>query len=341
MAATKPYRLIATEEAFAIPEQIEMLRSISNWATPNPDVDQWRRYFIKSPWTEQLIRRLLDLDGERLDIMNRDGVDMHVLSITAPGMQLFVPDVAAEMATLANDRLAQVVGRNPTRFAGLGCFAPQDPARAAREVDRAIKTLKLNGLIVNSHTNGEYLDQPKYWPILEAIEASGAPLYLHPRNLPYPASNLLEGEIDLHGAVWGFQMETGLHAMRLIANGIFDRFPKLKVVLGHMGEAIPFWLYRIDYIYSGRARMKPAPAKRLPSEYFKDNFMITTSGVNVHPTLQYCHTVLGADNIMFAIDYPYQDSDEAVEFITSVPLPEADMQKITHLNAERVFGIAR
>jgi 5-carboxyvanillate decarboxylase len=331
------YRLVATEEAFATPEQVEAFRHMGATQWNDPDVVMWRGFLSNAP----LLGRLLDLEHERLSIMDQAGVDMHVLSLTSPGVQMLDAAAGTALATSANDRLAEVIQKHPTRFAGLASFAPQDPNRAAKEIERAIGKLKLNGLIVNSHTNGEYLDDPKFYPIFEAAVAQNAAIYIHPRNLPQHADDILQGTLNLDGAIWGFQAETGLHAMRLIVAGVFDRYPNLKIVLGHMGEAVPYWLYRIDYMYnvytSRRTNIKKI--QRKPSEYVKDNFLITTSGVNFHPTLKYCHEVLGPENIMFAIDYPYQESMEAAHFMQTAPLPLDDMEKITHGNAERVFHI--
>ncbi len=339
---SRKYRLVATEEAFATPEQVEFFRKAKETTWNDPDVELWR-YFLE---TEILMRRLLDVDHERISIMDQAGVDMHVLSLTSPGVQCLDADAGTALASLANDQLAETIKRHPSRYAGLASFAPQDPARAAKEIDRAINKLKLNGLIVNSSTNSEYFDNRKFWPILEAVASTGAALYIHPRNLPEPAAELLKADVNLWAAIWGFQMETGLHAMRMIISGVFDEFPNLKIVLGHMGEAVPYWLYRIDYMYLHAAAggvYKSASGRRLkrkPSEYVKDNFLITTSGMNTHPVLQYCHSVLGPDNIMFAIDYPYQESVEAATFMNTAPLSERDVEKIAHANAERVFRIA-
>lgn len=335
----RKYRLIATEEAFSIPEQTDEFRKAASLSYSNPDLDMWRSFLAPASDAPPLLRRLLDLDEERIHIMDKCGVDMHVLSLTSPGVQIFNADTAARLATLANDRLAEIIKQHPTRFAGLASFAPQDPKTAAREIDRAINKLKLNGLVVNSHTNGEYLDNPKYWPIFEAATAVDAAIYIHPRNMPDPCTFMIRADVDLSGAIWGFQMETGLHAMRLIISGVFDRFPLLKIVLGHMGEALPYWLYRIDYMYQAYTRGQ-GKLKKTPSQYIKDNFLITTSGMNTHPVLKYCHEVLGPDNIMFAIDYPYQESMEAANFMNSAPLPAADCEKIAHGNAERVFHIS-
>jgi 5-carboxyvanillate decarboxylase len=339
VAPARKYRLVATEEAFAIPEQIEAIRRVTRLLNSNADLEMWRGFLSPPAGAPPLLRRLLDLDGERIEIMDQAGVEMHLLSLTSPGVQIFETDLAKEIAVTANDRLAAIVRKHPARFAGLASFAPQDPAAAAKEIDRAMNTLKLNGVIVNSHTNGEYLDDRKFWPIFEAAAASNAAVYIHPRNMPDPCSFMVRADVSLAGPMWGFQMETGVHAMRLIVSGVFDQFPTLKIVLGHMGEALPYWLYRIDYFYKvhtgGHGKLKYKP-----SEYVKNNILITTSGMNTHPVLQYCHQVLGPDNIMFAIDYPFQETMESATFMTSAPLPAADLEKIAHGNAERVFRIA-
>lgn len=331
-------RLIATEEAFTIPEQADEFHRVAALAYSNPDLDMWRSFLVPDSGAPPLLRRLHDLEGERIEIMDRSGVDMHVLSLTSPGVQMFDADTAASLAATANDRLAEVIKKHPTRFAGLASFAPQDPKRAAREIDRAINRLKLNGLIVNSHTNGEYLDDRKYWPIFEAATAARAAIYIHPRNMPDPCSFMLNADVNLAGAIWGFQMETGLHAMRLIVGGVFDQFPDLQIVLGHMGEALPYWLYRIDYMYRAYTRGQ-GKLKKMPSQYLKDNFFITTSGMNTHAVLKYCVEVLGSDRIMFAIDYPYQESEESADFMNSAPVPQEDCEKIAHGNAEKLFHI--
>jgi predicted TIM-barrel fold metal-dependent hydrolase len=339
---TRKYHLIATEEAFATEAQFEGYRRLLKSPWNDPDLGLWKIVFEK---VVKIADRCLDLDRERLQIMDANGVDMHVLSLTSPGVQQFDADTATALAADANDQLAAMVKRHPTRFAGLASFAPQDPARAAKEIDRAINKLGLHGLIVNSHTNSEYLDNHKFWPIFEAAVACNAAVYIHPRNPPAVVAEFLKAEVNLWNAIWGFQQETGLHAMRLIVSGIFDEFPKLKIVLGHMGEALPYWRYRMDFMYkvasgiyntSGTGR---PPLKRAPSEYLQNNFLITTSGMNDHAVLKYCDEVLGPDNIMYAIDYPWQGTEEAVRFINSAPLPPAHMEKITHGNAERAFHI--
>jgi len=284
-----------------------------------------------------VLPRLLDIDAGRLADMDANGVDMHLLSLTMPGVQMFDRDTAVALARLANDRLSEAVRRHPTRLAGLASFAPQDPRAAVQEMERAINTLKLNGFIVNSHTQNTYLDDPSNWPILEAAEALEAPLYIHPR-APSDGMAAPFRDYRLEGAIWGYGIETGTHVMRLMLSGVLDRFPRLRVVIGHMGEALPFWLWRLDFMASpgSRANLKN---QLKPSEYFQRNIAITTSGVEDPLALRFCIDKIGIDHIMWAIDYPYQPSAPAVAFLESAPLSDEERAQIAHRNAERIFRI--
>jgi 5-carboxyvanillate decarboxylase len=338
-AKKKSYRRIATEEAFSIPEQMDAQRKlVAETEEYDPDLFLWK---IQTDPSGPVHNKLIDLYDLRLRTMDEYDVDMHVLGLTSTGVQMMDPDKGTAVATIANDRLHDAVQKYPDRFAGLGTFAPQDPARAVKEIERVMTKLKLNGLIINSHTNGEYLSERKYWPILEAIEGLNAPLYIHPRS-PIPLMAKAYRTDHLEHAIWGYAAETGLHGLRLITGAIFDQFPKLQIVLGHMGEGIPYWFYRLDFMH-GRVRIgfdRPK-LKLTPSEYFKRNFYITTSGMNWEPTLKYCIEVMGADRIMWAIDYPYQDHPDAVEFMDAARISEKDKHKIYHENAERVFKIKK
>jgi 5-carboxyvanillate decarboxylase len=327
-------RRIATEEAWSFPEHVDRLSALAQSSWDNLDVINIGPGGIGVK--TDLGRRLVDID-ERLRTMDQLGVDMHVLSLTSPGVQAFNADIGAAIATEANDRLAEIVARYPTRFAGLASFAPQDPKRAAIEMDRAVGRLKLNGFIVNSHTNNEYLDDPKYWPVLEAAEALGAPIYIHPRCPADSMAGPFRG-IRMQAAIWGYQAETGTHAMRLILSGVLDRFPKLQIVLGHMGENIPFHLWRSDHWFNRRPQSYAS--KLPPSEVFRRNFVITTSGVEHGPALKYAIEVLGADKVLWAIDYPYEAMPPSVDFMNRVDIPEDVRAKVFHLNAERAFRIA-
>ncbi len=335
----KNYRRIATEEAFSIPEQMEAQRELVGSAKEyDPDLFLWN---IQTDPKGPVHNKLLDLFDMRLQEMDKYGVDVHLLALTSTGVQMMDADRAAEVATIGNDRLHDAIQRHPDRFAGLATIPVQDPPRAIKEIDRAITRLKLNGIMINSHTNGEYLSERKYWPILEAIEGHKVPLYIHPRS-PIPLMAKAYRTDHLEHAIWGYQAETGLHALRIITGGVLDQFPKLQIVLGHMGEGIPYWLYRLDFMH-GRVRIgfdRPK-LKLTPSEYVKRNYFITTSGMNWDPTLRFCIEVLGADRIMWAIDYPYQDHVDAVEFMDAAEISGKDKQKIYHENAERVFKLRR
>lgn len=291
-----------------------------------------------TPLNAPLHQRLLDVGPDRIAQMDRDGIDLAVLSLTSPGVQVFEADLATALAAEANDELAAAVRRYPERLAGLAAVAPQDPQRAAREIERARRELGLVGVIINSHTHGEYLDLPKFAPLLTAAEYERMPIYLHPRE-PGPGLIGPHKDYGLYFATWGFAVETSLHAMRLIMSGTFDRFPKLKVILGHMGEGIPFWLQRIDNRYQLQVRIGAVkPLKRLPSEYFLENFVITTAGVTSNPALRLALEVLGPDRVMFAADYPYEDPAEAVHFIEQADIDEITRAKLFEGNAAALFG---
>jgi 2,3-dihydroxybenzoate decarboxylase/5-carboxyvanillate decarboxylase len=333
-------RKIAVEEAFSLPEVARELQEVARAHGDSADLPLLRGIYDAAPGSGgmHVLEALLDIENNRLREMDECGVDMHVLSLTSPGVQMFDADTACELATLANDRLAEVIARHPNRFAGLAAFAPQAPKRAVREMERAIRSLKLNGFILNSHTHSEYLDDPKYWPILEAAESLDACIYLHPR----AASDGLKAPLCDYGmeVMWGFGVEVGTHVVRMMACGLLDRFPKLTICIGHMGEAVPFWIWRINYLNGVSQKSLRAPKTKLTmEEYLKRNFVITTSGVEDHLALEYSVKRLGVQRVLWAIDYPYQPTAPAVKFMDSAPLSEADRALVYGGNAERIFRI--
>ncbi len=331
-------RKIAVEEAFITPE----IKSAWEQYLRGPDVEPGFAKMggaLLGPAGAPLFERLLDLGAGRLAHMDEVGIDMQVLSLTSPGIQLFDADLATRLAAHSNDVVSEAVRAHPTRFSALTAVAPQDPAAAAREIERGARQLGMRGIIVNSHTRGRYLDQPEAWPILEAAEALDMPIYLHPRE---PAPEMVAPYLDygLYFASWGFSAETGLHAMRLILSGVLDRFPKLKIVLGHMGEGIPYYLQRIDNRHALQLKLGISPriAKK-PSEYFRENFWVTTAGVTSLPTLRLCLDVLGSERVLFAADYPYEDDGEAARFIETAPLTADEREKVVSGNAGRLFKL--
>lgn len=347
-------RLVATEEAFTTKEHADALRALGQTDIDDLDVDVMRFFTSSHHHAREVMGQLLDLDEERLGSMDDAAIDVAVLSLVSPGVQVFDRDTAVGLAASTNDELAEAVRQHPERLAGLASFAPQDPVAAVREIERAITKLGLHGLVVNSHTEGLYLDDPRFWPILEAAAALDAPIYIHPRNPPtafrqaftssapavgaHPAVTGVGGRHKLTEVMWGFHAETSLHAARLIVSGVFDRFPNLKIVLGHLGEGLPFLLFRMDWA----ARLGYA-LQRKPSEYFQDHFWVTTSGLFESPVaqhaLQHCHASLGADRILFAADHPFAQAPEVTRALSAAALPDADLEKIAWRNAVELFRL--
>jgi 5-carboxyvanillate decarboxylase len=274
--------------------------------------------------------------------MDAAGIARQVISLTCPGTQILDRDRAVAMATLANDQLGEACRRHPDRFSGLTAVAPQDPEVAAAEIGRGVHDLGFKGVIINSHTQGEYLDNPKFWPILEAAEALDTPVYLHPNTPPKSMIGpLLEAGLD--SAIYGFAVETGMHLLRIITAGLFDRFPRLRMVVGHLGEALPFWLYRLDFMHAAQVAAgryeSMKPIQRRPSDYLRSNVWVTTSGMPWAPAIMFCREVLGADRVMYAMDYPYQYVPEEVTMQDRLPLDAAAKRAFFQGIAEEVFGL--
>ncbi|MGH3301260.1 MAG: amidohydrolase family protein [Streptosporangiaceae bacterium] len=344
-AAGRQYLRIATEEAFAPPELITTWRAmIENGSYDDPGFISLVGFYTAGT-TERskfVFDRLQDLGEERLADMDAAGIDHQVVSLTAPGTQVLSRADGVAMATLANDRLAEACRRHPDRLSGLTAIAPQDPDAAAREIERGRDKLGFNGVIVNAHTGGEYLDDRKFWPIFEAAEALDTPIYLHPSTPPRTMIGpLLEAGLD--GAIYGFAVDTGMHVLRIITAGVFDRFPALRLVVGHLGEALPFWLYRLDYMHAATVRAQRyesmKPIRRKPSEYLRDNVWVTTSGMAWAPAIMFCRDVLGADRVLYAMDYPYEYAPAEVTAHENLPLTTAEKADLFQHNAERVFGL--
>ena len=287
------------------------------------------------------MERITDLGARRLADMDASGIAQQIVLLTAPGVQVFDAATGTSLARDANDELSEKTKRHPARYAALAAIAPQDPRGAVQELQRAIG-LGFKGVVVNSHTQGSYLDEPKYWEIFEAAAALDVPLYIHP-NTPPPAMIGPFLPRGLDGAIYGFAVETGLHLMRIILAGVFDRFPKLRIVVGHLGEGLPFWLFRLDFMHASMVRANRyegvKPLKKKPSEYLKENVWVTTSGMQWAPAIQFCQQVLGMDRVLYAMDYPYQFVPEEVKVTDELPISEADRKKLYQTNAEKVFRL--
>ena len=321
---------IGLEEHFAIPETL----------------NDSKGFLGDHVWPE-LEKRLLDLQDYRLAQMDAHGMQMMILSLNAPAVQaVFEIKRASEIARRANDMLAEAVAKRPKRFQGFAALAMQDPEGATRELVRCVKELGFRGALVNGFSQVNqpnsmvYLDDPRYRDFWAECEKLDAPFYLHPRNPLPSAAQIYEGHPWLLGPTWAFGQETAVHALRLMASGLFDRHPKLKIVLGHMGEGLPFSIWRVDNRNAWTKAPPRYPAKRRLGEYFRDNFYLTTSG-NFHtPTLIDAILEVGADRIMFSTDWPFENVDHAAIWFDAATISETDRLKIGRTNAERLFKLA-
>jgi predicted TIM-barrel fold metal-dependent hydrolase len=338
-----PYKRIATEEAWNIPEILEaQVRLLESPDAPNDTSLRMAGMFSK---LTSLQEQLMNIGAQRLERMDELGIDKQLLLLTSPGVQVLEPAEGTALARLANDRLAETCRQYPDRFAGLTVFAPQDVKGAVAEIERGMKSLGLNGAVINSHFRGRYLDELPYWPILEALEANDAALYIHPTIPPTAWSQPYEFR-GFGGALAGFTHEVWMHTMGLIMSGAFDRFPKLRLVIGHMGEAMPLLLYRFDWMQSN-ADGKPglrggAAAVKLRhkiSYYFRHNIWITTSGQGWEPSIKYCMEVLGPERVIYAMDYPYQQSADEVAAYDGFNLSPEHKKMLMQTNAEDVFRL--
>ena len=346
MIKNPAYRRIATEEAFLSRDVMTgYKRLLGDASFKDPGFRSlWGFYSgSTSPRAQFIFDRLQDLGAARIADMDATGIDRQVIALTAPGVQVFDPATASALAIDANDQLAEACRKYPDRFTGMVAMAPHDPANAVKEMARGIHKLGFKAVIVNSHTQGHYLDEPQFAPVLEAAEALGVPIYLHPQT---PPPNMIQPFLDagLDGAVFGFGVETGLHMLRIITGGVFDRFPKLQFIIGHAGEALPFWLYRLDYMHTATVRSHRYPfmkALQHPvSHYLRNNVYITNSGVAWQPAIEFCQKVVGVDRVLYAMDYPYQYSLDEVRFCDEMTVPDAHKKAFFQTNAERVFKLA-
>jgi 5-carboxyvanillate decarboxylase len=339
------YLRIATEEAFATREQIDVyLRMVRNGTADLGMKSLWG-FYAQSPSQRatQIIERLLDLGATRIRHMDDTGIDKAVLALTSPGAQPILDvEEAKRIARHANDYLAEHVAARPDRYVGMTTVAPQDPNWSAEEIRRGAKQLGFKGVQINSHTQAEYLDDPKFDPIFRALADTGQLLYIHPSTPPDSMIGpMLEAGLD--GAIFGFGVETGMHLLRLITIGLFDRYPELQIAVGHAGEALPYWAYRLDYMHQAGVRAKRyarmKPLKKTITEYLRSNVLITTSGMAWAPAILFAQSVLGEDRVMYAMDYPYQYESDEVRTHDLLQIPLETKRKLMQHNAERWFKL--
>lgn len=321
-------RTIALEEHFATPEFLE---------GPGRKLkDQAQKFGGRAA---KLLDQLCDVGEARIAEMDAAGIDVQVLSLTSPGTEQLEAGEAVVFARAANDFLADAIGSNPTRLAGFAVLPTAAPDESAAELQRAMQQHGFKGAVINGHSRGRYLDDKFFWPIFEAAEALNAPIYLHPTQPPQPVIEASYGGFSpivtdmLAGAGWGWHIETAIHVIRLILGGVFDRFPKLQIVIGHMGETLPFMMERLDVMPVAMTGLN-----RPISSYLAENVHYTFSGFNFVPTFLNLMLEVGIDRIMFSTDFPYASMARARAFFDSLPLSAADKERIGHRNAERLFG---
>jgi predicted TIM-barrel fold metal-dependent hydrolase len=322
------------------------MRSITleeHYATPaflkGPGRELRERTHTAGGLVDGLVDALLDLGAGRIARMDEAGIEMQVLSLTAPGIERSQVGEATALSRDANDYVADAVRRYPSRFAGFAALPTPNPSAAAKELERCIG-VGFKGAVINGHISGRYLDNQIFWPIFESAEALGAPIYLHPAQPPQTVIDTYYGGFSkdvtfmFANAGFGWHIETAIHALRMILGGVFDRFPKLQLILGHLGEALPFMIQRLD-------NMRPPMTglKRPISAYLRENFHYTFSGFNFTPAFLTLLLEMGAERIMFSADYPYASMTAARSFLDRLPVSPSDREKIAHGNAESILRI--
>ena len=295
----------------------------------------------RGPRGSRICEQLQDVGDQRIAEMDAAGIDMQVLSLNSPGVEQAEAAEQLSIAVESNDFLAEAVKKYPSRFAAFAALATAVPDKAAEELDRRVRQQGFKGTLINGHTRGRYLDDKFFWPILERAEALNVPIYLHPTVPPQAVVEASFGGFSpsvtgmFASAGWGWHIETGVHLIRMILGGVFDRYPKLQVVIGHLGEGIPFMLPRLD--------------KNLPKEmtkldrpfgaYLRENVHYTFGGFNFAATFLNLLLEVGVERIMFSVDHPYGSMAEARAFLQHLPVSEADRERIAHGNAERLLGL--
>jgi uncharacterized protein len=287
----------------------------------------------------KIFEQLRDLGDKRIAEMDAAGIDVQVLSLNSPGMEQLDPEESRMIAKETNDFLASAIKSHPKRFAGFAALPTADPKAAAIELERTVRAYDFKGAIINGHIRGRYLDNKMFWPILERAEALSVPIYLHPTQPPQSVIDVSYSGFDpmvtnmLIGAGWGWHIETAIHVIRLILGGVFDQYPKLQIIIGHMGETLPFMLQRLDRIMSPEITKLKHPI----GSYLRENIYYTFSGFNYTSTFLDLLLEVGVDRIMFSVDYPYASMAQGRDFLNKLPVSTADKERIAHGNAESLL----
>lgn len=324
---------------------IEKMRTVAleeHYASPAFVVGPGRDFGKYSQFTAKVISQLRDVDEGRIAEMDAAGVDVQVLSLVSPGVEQLDAAVAVKLARESNDFLAEAVRRHPHRLAGFAALPTPAPEEAADELERTVRECGFKGALINGHSRGRYLDDRFFWPILERAEALSAPIYLHPTIPPesvvktyYAGAHPPEVTARLSAAGWGWHVETAIHVLRIILSGAFDRYPNLQLIIGHLGEGLPFMLPRLDKILPTETTELERPI----GAYLRENVNYTISGFNFMPTFLDTVLEVGADRIMLSTDYPFGSMQDACTFFEKLPSTPADREKIAHANAERLLRV--
>src|ERR1700680_4382897 len=320
-------RTIALEEHITTPDIVKAAQMSMSGAS--------------AAFMQSISARLLDVGEGRLADMDAARIDMQVLSVSANTVDKLDSSTANALARDANDRMAGAVRAHPDRFAAFATLALQEPDKAAAEFERCVRQLGFKGVMLNGTANGQFLDNPRFTPIFEVAQALDVPIYLHPAPPPKPVMDAYYSGLPssfgfiLSTGGWGWHVETGMHSLRLIVGGLFDRVPKLKIIIGHMGENLPFSIARAEMAL-GRAATN---LKRPIGEYFCENFYLTTSGYFTTPPFLCMQQVIGIDRIMFSVDYPFSPNPLGRKFLDNLAVSPEDMAKITHRNAEKLLKL--
>jgi predicted TIM-barrel fold metal-dependent hydrolase len=306
-----------------------------------PGKDFTERLRNSGPRGAQVYERLQEVGDKRIAAMDAAGIDVQVLSLNSPGVEQ--ADVVEQIATAqeSNDFLAETIKKHPTRFAGFASLPIAAPDQAADELERRVRQQGFKGTLINGHSRGRYLDDKFFWPILERADALNVPIYLHPTIPPKAVVEASFGGFApavtamFAGPGWGWHIETAVHLIRLILGGVFDKYPKLQIVVGHLGEGIPFMLPRMQKNFPKELTKLARPV----GDYLRENVHYTFGGFNFPATFQNLVQEVGVGRIMFSVDYPYGDMAEARAFLEQLPVSSADKERIAHGNAEQLYGL--
>lgn len=325
---------IALEEAFAV-----------------PGVEEFTPQLLSLREFPQSKARLQDLTGLRLQAMDEGELELAVLSATSPSIQgIYDPKLEVETARRWNDYVAGAIAPHKDRLRAFACLPMRDPQAAAEELCRGVKELGLVGAMINGYDNAGgspavYYDAPEYLDFWKTAEALDVPVYLHPRTVPDDRETTYKPYPELRGSAWGFHVETCEHVLRMIISGLFDKVPNVKVILGHLGEFLPFWCWRLDHRiqkegWDGEvAAANGRPRELTVTEYFQRNFYATTSGFFFTPALEYTLRLLGPERVMYSVDYPYEDPAEANTWFNTLDLDPTTLQAVAYGNAKRLLKL--